>query len=73
MTRTKELLNQIIEMAKVQAIELDKYNILIHKAMRTVGDNPVVFHLDLLKELIEIESKELLAKKSQEADTSCTN
>jgi hypothetical protein len=56
MTRSLELLDQILEMAKAQAKELDDYNILRHKALRTLGENAVVYHLGVLKELITKES-----------------
>ena len=57
MDRSICLLDQILEMAKEQAKDLDEYNIKRHKAMRTIGKNAVVFHLELLKELILEESK----------------
>lgn len=56
MKQTLELLSQIEDMAKAQARQLDDYNILRHKALLTIGTNPVVHHLALLRELILLES-----------------
>lgn len=57
MTQSIDLLDQIIEMAQVQAKDLDAYNLMRHKAMKTIGINPVVYNLQQLRELILIESK----------------
>lgn len=56
MKKSLELLEQILDLAKVQAKDLNDYNIKRHKALLTIGTNPVVFHLELLKELILEES-----------------
>ena len=47
-----ELLDQIIEMAQAQAKKLNDYNLAHHKALQTIGEDPVVFHLKCLRELM---------------------
>ncbi len=46
------LLEQIIQMAEVQAKQLDAYHLANHKATKTLGENSVVFHLRILKDLL---------------------
>ena len=62
MERSLTLLSQIIDMAKAQAKDLDAYNIMRHKALLTIGVNPVVHHLGLLEELMKEEFDNLKNK-----------
>ena len=55
--RVLTLLEQCQVIAEAQAKELDDYNIMRHKALKTVGVNSLVHHLRLVKELIEEEAK----------------
>ena len=57
MKQSTSLLNQIIEMAEVQAKELDAFNLQRHKASKTIGENSVVFYLKQLRELLQEEDK----------------
>lgn len=57
MKQSLNLLEQIIEMAEVQSKELDAFNILRHKASKTLGENAVVFYLKQLRDLLQEEAK----------------
>jgi hypothetical protein len=48
-----ELCSQCIEMAAQQQEELYKYYHLIHKDQKTQGETALLFHLKILKNLIE--------------------
>jgi hypothetical protein len=51
------LLNQIIEMAEVQEKDLRILNQSRHKSCKTEGEGALLFHLKQLKELLELNSK----------------
>lgn len=55
MNQSLTLLNQIIEMAEAQEIELKKAHLLQHKATRTLGESALLFHLKELLKLLQQE------------------
>jgi hypothetical protein len=57
MLRSLHLIDDLIEIAKAQQEELYAYRKAAHKALKTVGDTSLLFHLQTLKELIQEESK----------------
>ena len=62
MKQALDLLDQILVIAQTQAADLDAYNIMRHKALKTVGKNAVVHNLEMLRELLEMEQKKLESK-----------
>lgn len=54
--RSLVLLDQIIEMAQAQEVELNTCRLAQHKALLTVGEGALLHHLKLLKELLEKEA-----------------
>jgi len=59
MSTSLTLLDQIIEIAQAQEKELNKANLLLHKASRTVGESALLYHLKLLRQLLESEEGKL--------------
>jgi hypothetical protein len=57
MKKSLELLEQILEIANAQEQELNAAYIKQHKALRTLGESSLLFHLKALKELIIEEAK----------------
>ena len=52
MEQALNLLQQIITMAEEQDKIVKQYYLMTHKALKTVGDSSLVFHLNSLKELL---------------------
>ena len=61
MKRSLELLSQILVIAEAQEKEMNYANIKLHKALRTMGESALLFHLKCLQELIQIEATETVA------------
>ena len=52
-----QLLDQIIEMAQAQEKFLKEANLKLNKATRTLGESSLVYHLKILRTLIQEEDK----------------
>lgn len=57
MNQALDLLDQIIVVAQAQAKDLDDYNLMRHKALKTVGKNALVHNLEMLRELLDKEQE----------------
>ena len=64
MSTELNLLNQIIEIAEAQDKEVRAYNTLRHKETKNVGISSLMYHLGVLKELME-KKEEALEKSKQ--------
>ena len=57
MNNSIELLDQIIVIAEMRAKEFNALNLAAHRAVQTIGEDSVVFHLKNLRELLLLEQK----------------
>ena len=62
MKQALDLLDQILVIAQAQAADLDAYNIMRHKALKTVGKNAIVHNLEMLRELLVLEQEKMQPK-----------